>query len=324
MRIRVHAVLVVLAVILFACSSTATAPEEAAQATTPEPATTEATTSGPAATGTATRTVSHVLGEVEVPADPQRVVTLDVFAFEAASVLDVPVVGAVANPSMTEGILATRLEGVALVGTAVGEPDLERIAALDPDLILGGFANESELDDLLAAIAPTYLGIDFDTSGQWKEIFLALADAVGRESMAEELLAAYEQRAATVVEDAEVSTFSTIRAYPDSVFVYGPDSFAGTVVADTGLEVVVPEDGADEFGAELSYENLTQIDADVVLFWTANEDEPDAVLEGLQTSPLYGELSAVQADRVAFGGQHWIGSGLIAADAVLDDLAEAL
>jgi iron complex transport system substrate-binding protein len=310
---RVRALLLALIVLLaVACSGAATAP------------TGDATAAARPAPEAATRTVEHVLGEVEVPAAPQRVVTLDVFAFEAAAVLDVPVVGAVANASMTEGVVAPLLEGVEIVGTAVGEPDVEAIAALDPDLILGAFPNGSALDDQLAAIAPTYLGIDFESSSQWKAVLLALADALGRVDDAETLIADFESRAAGLLVEPGGTSFATVRAYPDSVYVYGPDSFAGTIVEDAGLELAVPEEGGDGFGAELSYENLDAVDADAILFWTANEEDPEAVVAQLETSPLYAALPAAQAGRVAVGGQHWIGSGLIAADAVLDDIAALL
>ena len=300
----------VLALMLTGCGSTGAAPVSAPQE------------------DAATRTVTDPLGEVEIPVDPQRVVTLDTFAFEAAMALDLPVVGAVANGTMSDpdGIFAPLLAGIDTVGSQVGEPNLEAIAALRPDLILGGFPNGSSLDDRLKAIAPTYLGIEFDSSQQWKEVFTAIGDALGRGEDARALLADYEERARQVTAEipgAMDRSVATVRAYPDSVSVYAPDSFAGVVLTDADVQVFVPAEGA-EFAADLSLERIPAITADVLIVWTANEEDPQAVIDGLRNSPLWSGLPSVQAGRVSVGGGHWIGSGVYAADAVLDDLQAAL
>ncbi|MGQ0679386.1 MAG: ABC transporter substrate-binding protein [Actinomycetota bacterium] len=274
-----------------------------------------------------TRTVSDALGLVKVPIDPQRVVTLDQFSFEAARRLDVPVIGAVANRAMTDpaGVIAPLLAGVESVGTQVHEPNLEAIAALRPDLILGGFPNDSELDSQLKQIAPAYLGIKFESSNQWKEIFTAIGEAVGRRQEAARLLAGYEQRAAEVgARLPQKVAVSSVRAFPDSLYVYGTDTFAGVVLADAAVEIAIPEAGFDGFGSELSLERMGDLTADVLIFWTANEPDPAAVEAQLKNSPLWQRLPAVRSGKVVFGGQHWIGSGLYAAEAVLDDLERAL
>lgn len=313
MRTRiVTAVTAALALLLSGCGSTGS---------------TGSANPGGTASTVSTRTVTDALGEVEIPVDPQRVVTLDTFAFEAAMALEVPVVGAVANGTMRDpqGIIFPLLEGIELVGANVGEPDLEAIAALRPDLILGSFPNDSELDDQLRAIAPTYLGIDFESSAQWKEVFETIGEALGRSEDVDRILADYEARALEVTEDADATglTVASVRAYPDSVSVYGPDSFVGVILQDAGVEMFVPE-GGDEFATDLSLERIPAITSDVLIVWTANEEDPAAVEEQLRSSPLWSSLPAVEAGRVSFGGGHWIGSGVYAADAVLDDLEAAL
>lgn len=233
-----------------------------------------------------------------MPVDPQRAVTLDQF--------ELPVVGAVTNGSMRDpdGVIAPLLDGVEQVGPSIGEPNLEAMAALEPDLILGGFPSEDPLDQQLKAIAPAYLGIDFETSAQWKKIFSSIGEAVGRGEDAEALLQQYEQRAQAVTEDADAEQVSvaSVRAYPDQVSVYGPDSFLGVVLTDAGVELFVPS-GEDGFAQDLSYEQISTLTSDVLVVWTANEDDPQAVEEQLRTSPLWGSLLAVQAGRVSLGGE---------------------
>jgi len=279
-------------------------------------------TSDPVDAPPATRTVTDALGPVDVPVAPRRVVTLDQYAFEAATALDAPVVGAVANGPMTDpaGPVAALLDGVERVGS-VGEPNLEAIAALAPDLILGGFPNDSALDGQLKQIAPAWLGIAFETSAQWKEIVTAVGATLGRDEDAAALLAEYAQRAQRTGAGLPAElTVSSVRPYPGVVRVYGAATFAGVVCADAGIDLTVPAVPADRFGADLSPELIGELTADVLIVWTANEDDPAAALDQLTASPLWSTLPAVRGDRVVFGGQYWLGGGLYAARAVLDDL----
>ncbi len=81
---------------------------------------------------TTSRTPAHHHGDDA----PQRVVTLEPLELDTAVAVGITPVGtAVAN--MVNGVPSyLGVEGVASVGT-VSEPDLEAIAALQPDLILG-------------------------------------------------------------------------------------------------------------------------------------------------------------------------------------------
>ena len=83
------------------------------------------------------RTVVHAMGETEIPARPQRIVVLDTGELDSALSLGVTPVGAVTT-AVSEDFLSYLAEGAAgveRVGT-IAEPNLEAIAALQPDLIL--------------------------------------------------------------------------------------------------------------------------------------------------------------------------------------------
>jgi iron complex transport system substrate-binding protein len=107
--------------------------------------------SGAAARTADTRTVTHDRGETEVPAEPQRVVVLDSPHLDAALSVGVTPVGS-AQSSVDEGLpayLGDRTEGIDIVGT-IEEPDLEAIAALDPDLILSATVRHEQIYDQLS------------------------------------------------------------------------------------------------------------------------------------------------------------------------------
>lgn len=80
------------------------------------------------------RSVEHGLDVAEVPVAPRRLVALG-SAVEGALPAGITPVG-VDERSAQKAYLSHRVVGVPAVGRG-GQPDLERIAALDPDLMLG-------------------------------------------------------------------------------------------------------------------------------------------------------------------------------------------
>ena len=83
------------------------------------------------------RTVEHAMGATDIPARPERVVVLDTGELDSVLSLGVTPVGAVTT-AVSQAFLSYLAEGAAdveVVGT-IAEPNLEAIAALQPDLIL--------------------------------------------------------------------------------------------------------------------------------------------------------------------------------------------
>ena len=84
------------------------------------------------------RSIEHANGTTDIAEKPQRVVVLDTGELDDVLSLGITPVGMVttegANP--VPSYLADRVKGVDTVGT-INELDLEAIAALEPDLILG-------------------------------------------------------------------------------------------------------------------------------------------------------------------------------------------
>lgn len=271
-----------------------------------------------------TRTVEHFRGTTEVPADPQRVVVLDLGELDSAVALGVKPVGAVKAP-VEDGLLSylsAQSEGIELVGE-IGEPNLEQIAALQPDLILGSDIRVKDFYDELSAIAPT---VFTETVGvTWKENFEVHAEALGREDLAASLMEAYEQRVEEVgAAVADDRTVSVVRFVPGEIRLYAQDSFIGTVLQDAGIARPAAQD-VPEFSVTASAEQIGLADGDVVFVGTygdpAETDGP-AVLAG----PLWLRLPAVAAGQVhEVDDDIWfLGTGVGAADLVLDELEEVL
>ncbi|MDK3258195.1 ABC transporter substrate-binding protein [Blastococcus capsensis] len=292
-----------------------------------EPEAEEATAATSAGDAEFPRTVEHAMGTTEIPEEPERVVVLDTGELDAALSLGVTPVGAVTTDVSEEFLsyLAEDAEGVEVVGT-IQEPDLEAIAALEPDLILSNSVRHEDIYDQLSQIAPTVFAADLGDT--WKENFLLDAEALGKEEEAEQLLADYEEQAdelGQAIGDPGATTISPLRFVGGPIRAYQPESFIGTVLADIGLDLVELPEGEVATFAELSAEQLTQANGDVVLYssyGSADESGEAAVVAG----PLWPRLPAVENGR-AYAVEDdvfYTGIGLKAAMLQLEQLEDLL
>ncbi|MEM8529512.1 MAG: iron-siderophore ABC transporter substrate-binding protein [Chloroflexota bacterium] len=278
-----------------------------------------------------TRTVEHRLGTVEVPQNPQRVITLDPASLQSAVATGViPIATADGDTEPLDSV--ADLRGVESVGVG-SEPNLERIVELTPDLILGSDDFTSGIYERLSQIAPT-VAFPRALGPYWKDIFLLYADALGRVDSARELLDEYELRVqgfgqrvreATGQPPHEM-TVSLIRIRPDAIRVYLPDSFAGSVMAEVGLSRPEGQRETDDWSRwELSLEEIPNLAADhIIQFQTDFDTEVDT--ERVFSTPLWAGLEAVQQDRFhqATNGEWYLEGGAYYANFVLDDLERFL
>ena len=318
MRVRTLAAVLALTVLpLGACADDEDPVSASASASTAESASATPT----AAAGT--RLVSHEKGETAVPVSPQRIVTLDSPLLDAAIFLGITPVGAVRTSADTglPEYLADRTADVEIVGE-IASPNLEAIAALQPDLILSTTLRDDALYDKLSSIAPTVFASGPGTA--WREDFLLIGEALNRGEQARNALDDFDDRAEELGESLNLDGASAaiVRFLPDETRVYGPDSFSGSVLRAVGL--LAPDLGYDEFAiAKLSAEEISRADADVIFATTYGE--PDETPRGSVT-PLWGSLDAVENGcQFDVSDDTWmVGIGLIGAQGILDDLERVL
>lgn len=135
------------------------------------------------------RTVEHAMGKTEIKAKPKRVVALDTSFVDATLALDTQVVGytdyRTINGKLPDYLGDARTQygsEAESVGT-LAEPNLEKIAALKPDLIISAKVRHEKLYEQLSKIAPTIMS---QTTGPtWKDNIRLEAKAVGAEDLAE-------------------------------------------------------------------------------------------------------------------------------------------
>ena len=277
------------------------------------------------------RTIKHAMGETCVPFNPQRIVVLDSVMLENTIALDEKPVGSpleyVMSPVSTEGI--EDLGDVEAI-------NIERVLALKPDLILG-LADSTAPYPQLSQIAPTVL-IEFNHSGEWKEHFAFVGEVLGKSEQVKQIMADYYQRIEKLKQninrDVSETQVSVVRIYPTHINLYTKAGFIGTVLEDAGLSRPPSQDldlketerlTGDTIQYTISREVIDRADGDAVFVIVGDWDTKiKDVLTSLKADPLWSKLEAVEQGKVYEVGDYWIGSGPIAANAVLDDLFKHL
>lgn len=213
-----------------------------------------------------TRTVEHELGTTEVPVRPRRVVALDASVIpDGLLALGKKPIGA--TPSTGAGYPSwpeEGMRGVESVG-ADGEPNLESVASLGPDLILGYDYHEDVYGEL-SGIAPT-VAVRGSVTQDWKVPFRNIAEAVGEVERAERVVADYEGRLERFRREASVriegATVSLVNLRDDEVRLYGEGSYPAEIMRDAGL-AVAPQPEAEGELAELTDGRIVSLSLELI------------------------------------------------------------
>jgi iron complex transport system substrate-binding protein len=277
------------------------------------------------------RTVEHAMGKTEIKAKPKRVVALDTSYVDATLILDTPVVGftdyRTINGELPDYLGDDRTtygSEAESVGT-LAEPNLEKIAALKPDLIISAKVRHEKLYEQLSKIAPTVMS---ETTGAtWKDNIRLEAKALGTEELAEKEISSYETAAKTVgaAINAKASdpTISVVRFVDGPTRLYQNASYSGIVLKDAGLKRPKTQD-VDGFAAEISAERIKDADADAIFVATYNDDKglSKKTADQFKANPLWKPLAPKvhEVDDLT-----WMTAvGLQGAWVILADLAKTL
>ncbi|MEE1938293.1 iron-siderophore ABC transporter substrate-binding protein [Streptomyces sp. TRM 70361] len=282
---------------------------------------------------TDTRVVKTANGDVEVPVNPERVVVLDTAELDSAITLGVKPVGSTRS-DVASGFLKylpeDKVAGIENVGNIMA-PNLEKIAALKPDLILGSNVRDKDRYDELSEIAPT---VFTETTGApWKENFLVHADALNKKAEAEKVVTAYAEHTSEVnqalggPEAAKDLTVSVIRFVEGAdTRIYGKENYIGTLLADIGVSrPAIADKAPDGFSLDVSPEKVDQGDADVV-FYTSYGDPAKSGEEKAVGGALWKSMEAVKNGRAyRVDDETWIqGIGYTAAEQILDEMQKLI
>ncbi|TSD65617.1 ABC transporter substrate-binding protein [Aeromicrobium piscarium] len=251
-----------------------------------------------------TRTVeSTFTGEqVEVPAEPQRVIALWRTGSELADLGVVPVAQLEGEliDSELEPEVFDKVADVPVVGSYEGV-DIEKVIEADPDLIIGMDHGSLSIDyDELSEIAPTVIFKIAEPTDVWANYPL-VAEAVGRSTDYEDEQAELEKSLAAIqneygegLADLQVTSLGimdgTIWVDTSKALLYDRITAAGF-----GYNPAYT-DNPERYVTELAMENLPDLaDQDAIFYDVGIDGTPDPAVQQLIDSPSFQALPAVKA-----------------------------
>ncbi|WP_163557069.1 iron-siderophore ABC transporter substrate-binding protein [Halomonas sp. NO4] len=280
-----------------------------------------------AAWGEPVRTIEHAFDDTRVEGAPQRIVTLYQGATDSALALGLEPVGVVESwleRPMYRYLRDSLSEHVRYLGLET-QPDLEAVAGLAPDLIIGARYRQAAVYPLLSRIAPTVIA---DTAYDFEAMLMLVGEATGRQARARALLDAWHERvadfrcrAAAALGDAWPQRVSVVSFRGDHVRLYY-DGFARRLLDQLGFRRPAGQDGPG-WGIKLvSRESLPAMDADAIFVFMRDDPAVAELHRDWTAHPLWQNLTAVEQGRVyRVDPVLWsMGSGILAANRLLDEL----
>jgi ABC-type Fe3+-hydroxamate transport system substrate-binding protein len=304
------------------------------------------------------RVIEHAAGETEVMGTPERVVVFSNNDYvEDVLALGVQPVGVAQLDSMRQQLVELPVSlspDVADVGTD-DEPNLEAVAQLEPDLIVGRLDVNGGIYEDLSSIAPTILFEHISVEGGpsrlevQRQNFMALADALNKQEKGEEVLEMQQARYDELAAEIEAAGLTGTRFILVETFFNNPDMFqvydsnfpAVEILESVGLEsAVTSEDGAllnQEFIDQTSFspwgisnvglEAVTTFDGSDVHFIHGARHGPrgaDVIRPYYSSNPVWQNLEFVKAGHVHNIGNVWMTGGIYTTTAVVERVVDAL
>lgn len=208
-------------------------------------------------------TVTHAQGETAISGVPQKVFVIDWANFDNLKALGVEIAGA--PNSNAPSYLASQIDADLFPAGSLFEPDVEGIAAEEPDLVIVA-ARSSTSYDILSQIAPT---IDLSVSNASivegvKGNIEKLGEIFDIEDRAAELIADLDAKVAQARAAAEGKGKGlVIVTNAGNIGIYGPESRVAWIYNELSFPSVFDEvDDRDHGGDAISFEYLLETNPD--------------------------------------------------------------
>ena len=262
----------------------------------------DAKESGSSAGGEFPVTIKTTLGSVTVDKTPQRVVALTGAHADALYALGIDPIAVTLGT--TDGLkdypwLAKHLD-TELIDEGLVNADFaaspEKIAALKPDLILGfpDMFKKGDVYEKLSKVAPVVTGIDDNDA--WQTRLELVATAVGMSDKLGGIVDAVHQEfdsAAAAAPQLTGATYQWVRWDEGAEQFYFGN---GSLFELFGLIPSANQDNTQNTDAALSFENLDQLDADVLAIWAPGESGRAK----LEADPRFANLPSVKNNAVVW------------------------
>lgn len=255
-----------------------------------------------------TKTVRADNGSVEVPADPQRVVTIGNTTLPFIDMGGKPV--GVTNVGASELALIPKeqkatFDAATNLGSSADQVDMEKLASLKPDLILAQFpAGEFEkIKKQLEAIAPTvFWGLD----AEWKSFADGLAEAGDvkdtlsqQKAEFEEHIAKMKQKYSDIIKNTKFVNVDRWDSSDPGTFSIADFGCVEIAMDDLGMNFPRAAKGEKPLGwTSLPFEQLAGLSKyDVITYPVDAEGHPTQAFAPVVATNTWKALAAVNSGR---------------------------
>lgn len=241
------------------------------------------------------RTITHLSGKTIVEAKPLKIATPYISFVDYMAVLDTyPIAGQGIEiiernfPSLSKRIAGKGIQDLGM------EANLEKLLAVQPDLIIAA-DDMKEQYERLSQIAPTVI---FPQAGEWRETLKQIAEVIGEEEKAEQVLAEFDRKSAEykgkLAFRQNESVLFTMYSGKE-MFVMWNDGRFDPFYKGLGLKQVE----AAQANGQITLESLAALNPDH-LFVINNWQNPiqGGVREAMKNSKVWNSMNAVKNNRV--------------------------
>ena len=273
------------------------------------------------------KTIVHDFGTTELKKVPKRIVILDNLYGEILNPLDITPVGATTGQADSQEfstLFKKEYKDAKVVSVGwQGNPDLDKIAELKPDLILMT-GEQEDLYEELSEIAPT-VGYQINTDENWDyhETSLKVAEIFDKRDEMKKDLDRVDAREAVFAENVKAKfgnqklmylrvTDNDIRYYAYGHFGYLYDTYhfnrAETFNPDDMFQVIDPD-------------KLKDINPDLLI---VQADSQELLDNKLKNNPVWSSLKAVQNNKVIYAdySTYMLGFGIVSQEAIMKQISD--
>ena len=273
------------------------------------------------------KTIVHDFGTTELKKAPKRIVILDNLYGEILDPLHITPVGATTGQADSQEfstLFKKQYKDAKVVSVGwQGNPDLDKIAELKPDLILMT-GEQEDLYDELSEIAPT-VGYQINTDENWDyhETSLKVAEIFDKRDEMKKDLDRLDAREAVFAENVKAKfgnqklmylrvTDNDIRYYAYGHFGYLYDTYhfnrAETFNPDDMFQVIDPD-------------KLKDINPDLLI---VQADSQELLDNKLKNNPVWSSLKAVQNNKVIYAdySTYMLGFGIVSQEAIMKQISD--
>ena len=273
------------------------------------------------------KTIVHDLGTTKLKKVPKRIVILDNLYGEILNPLDITPVGATTGQADSQEfstLFKKQYKDAKVVSVGwQGNPDLDKIAELKPDLILMT-GEQEDLYEELSEIAPT-VGYQINTDENWDyhETSLKVAEIFDKRDEMKKDLDRVDAREAVFAENVKAKfgdqklmylrvTDNDVRYYAYGHFGYLYDTYhfnrAETFNPDDMFQVIDPD-------------KLKDINPDLLI---VQADSQELLDNKLKNTPVWTSLKAVQNNKVIYAdySTYMLGFGIVSQEAIMKQISD--